>query len=320
VPMDTFYVIDGHVDTVTKLILDKRKFFMRSRKGHCDYPRMKEGNVKAALFSLYPMNTLKSIIRGLDLWFQFISNPENKVIQVRSLEDFDKVFNSEKIGAILHFEGIGGIDSDFKFLRLAWHLGLRSLSLTWSDSNKFGNGSRFHGKQPERGLTPLGKDLVREAQSMGITIDVSHLNDPSFWELHEIADKPYIASHSNARAICGHVRNLTDEQIKAIQEKKGTIGINFSMNFLNPGKPGQANLKIGLDVIKKHVDHVVNLTNINTVAIGSDYDGTRVPRCVKDPSKFPSLWEFLLNNGYSKQDIKKISHENLLRVFKNSWK
>ena len=92
--MDTFYVIDGHVDTVTKLILDKRKFFMRSRKGHCDYPRMKEGNVKAALFSLYPMNTLKSIIRGLDLWFQFISNPENKVIQVRSLEDFDKVFNS----------------------------------------------------------------------------------------------------------------------------------------------------------------------------------------------------------------------------------
>ncbi|MHA1723906.1 MAG: dipeptidase [Promethearchaeota archaeon] len=262
---------------------------------------------------------LQSIIRGLDLWFQFMSDPENNIIQIRSLEDFEKVLNSEKIGAILHFEGVGGIDSDYKILRIVRNLGLRSFSLTWSDSNKFENGSRFYGKQPKNGLPPLGKELVRKAQSMGITIDVSHLNDPFFWDLHEIAEKPYIASHSNVRSICGHVRNLTDDQIKAIQEKKGTIGINFSMNFLNPGKPGQANLKMSLEVIKKHVDHIVNLTDINTVAIGFDYDGTRVPRCVKNPTKFPSLWEFLLNNGYSRQDIKKISHENLLRVFKNTW-
>lgn len=314
-----FFVVDGHIDTATALLKQKRTFSERSNEGHCDYPRMKEGNVKTALFALYPMRRKINFKKGLDLWFQLVSNPNNHLEQVKSIGDFEKIKTSDKIGAILHFEGAGAIDKELKLLRNAYDLGLRSMSLTWSNTNKFGNGSRFQGKQPKEGLTPLGRKLVVEAQTLGITIDVSHSNDPTFWDIYEIAEKPIIATHSNARSINAHVRNLTDDQIKAIHEKKGLIGMNFSMGFLNPGKPGEKDLNMGFEVIKTHFDHIINLSDINTVAIGSDFDGTDVPNCVKDPTTFPALWEFLLNNGYSEKDIEKISHDNFLRIFKDTW-
>ncbi len=318
--LDKFFVIDGHIDTATHLNTQGRVFYELSEKGHCDYPRMRAGNVKAALFALYPMMKQEHIINGLDVWFKLISNPMNNLEQIKTISDFERIQTTEKIGALLHFEGAGGIDDDLKLLRLAYHLGLRSLSLTWSNTNKFGNGSRFYPHQPKKGLTSLGEKLIIEAQSLGITLDVSHLNDPTFWDLNKIMQKPFIASHSNARSVTNHVRNLTDDQIKAIHEKKGTIGINFGMSFLNPRKPDMKDLDMGFEAIKRHVDHITERSDINTVSIGSDFDGTDVPNCVKNSSKFPELWEYLLNNGYSEQDLIKISHDNLLRVFKATWK
>ncbi|MHA1490541.1 MAG: membrane dipeptidase [Promethearchaeota archaeon] len=127
-----------------------------------------------------------------------------------------------------------------------------------------------------------------------------------------------MATPSNARSVCNHLRNLTDEQIKAIHEKYGTIGINFYIKFLDPEHPGEEYINLGLDAIKKHRDHVIDLTDINTVANGSDFDGTSVTKCVRNCTKYPNLWNYLLENGYSSQDFEKISHENLLRVFKKT--
>ena len=295
----TFSVIDGHIDLLYKMRKDKRKFSDHSQTGHYDLPRMKEGNVLAVLLAIYPSSKLNHILRGIDLWFEFISNPVNEFVQIKKVEDFKKAQNLGKRGAVLHFEGAGGIDDKFRLLRIGAHLGLRSLGLSWSNE--------------------LGKKLVIEAQSLGITIDVSHLNDPSFWNFYEITEKPFFASHSNARSIANHPRNLTDDQIKSIHEKHGTVGINFSMGFLNAEKPGKENYEMYFDTIKNHIDHIINITDINTIAIGSDFDGTTTPNCLKDCSKFPDLWNYLLENGYSKQDIDKISHENLLRLFKETW-
>ncbi len=314
------YVIDGHIDTALEILRQNRKFSERSKIGHCDLARMKEANVLAALFAIESGYTMESLIQSIDIWFKFVSMPDNHLFQIKTIDDFDKVRDSGNVGALLHFEGVSGMDDEFKLLRLGYHLGLRSMGITWSNVNKFATGVRVTTKrQRKTGLTNLGRDLVREAQALGVTIDVSHLNDQSFWDLYEITEKPIIATHSNARSICNHPRNLTDEQIKVIHEKHGTIGINFGMKFLDPVHPGEEYTNLGLDVIKKHMDHIADLADINIVAIGSDYDGTSIPNCLRDCTKFPVLWDYLLDNGYSGQDLNKISHENLLRVFKETW-
>ena len=142
---------------------------------------------------------MESLIKSIDIWFKFVSNPENKLFQIKRINDFDKIKDSEQVGALLHFEGVSGMDDELKLLRIGYHLGLRSMGITWSNVNKFATGIRVTTKlQRKTRLTDLGKDLVREAQALGITIDVSHLNDQSFWDLYEITDKPIIATHSNA--------------------------------------------------------------------------------------------------------------------------
>jgi membrane dipeptidase len=315
-----FPVIDGHVDTVYKIPKDNRIFSELSDVGHYDLPRMKRGNVQAALFAIYPTSSLNYIIKSLDNWFQLVNNPKNGLVQIKNIEDFKKVSDMGKKGAVLHFEGAGGIDKNFRFLRIAHNLGLRTIGLSWANVNKFATGAMFKDPQKKTGLTKKGKELVSAAQSLGITIDVSHLNVPSFWDVYEAAQKPIFASHSNARSIVNHPRNLTDDQIKAIHEKRGTIGINFGMEFLNSKHPGKENYEMGFDHIKNQIDYIVKLADINTVAIGSDFDGTKTPNCLKDCSKYPDLWNFLIENGYSKQDVEKISHENLMRLFRDTWK
>ena len=252
----------------------------------------------------------------MDWWFQVADNPENHLYQIKRVEDFERAISENKIGAVLHFEGAGGIDPEFSELRLAHRLGLRTMGLSWSFVNRYATGALFRKPQLDRGLTDLGRKMVHETQRSGITVDVSHLNDPSFWGVIEETEKPIIASHSNARSVCPVPRNLTDDQIRAIHEKHGTNGINFSVGFLDPDR----NKDMGLEVFKKHIDHIVEVADINTVAMGSDYDGTDVPSIMPDCSHFPKLFNYLLENGYSEQDLEKIAHGNLLRVFRETWK
>ncbi|MHA1618938.1 MAG: dipeptidase [Promethearchaeota archaeon] len=324
-----FPVIDGHIDTISSLKWQKRKFSERNnarhnddpqiRIGHCDKYRMRKGHVQAALFAIYPAKTKKNILDGLDNWFHIVNQPENNLMQIKSVEDFTRAQAAQKIGAVLHFEGAGGIETTHRLLRLSYQLGLRTMGLSWSNINKFVTGMSFEGPQPTTGMTKKGRALVHEAQALGITIDVSHLNDVSFWDVMEITEKPIFATHSNARAVSPHLRNLSDEMLKEVHEKHGTVGINFGMNFLAPD-PSSATADLPLDIFRQHIDHIVETTDINTVAIGSDYDGTDIPTCMKDSTYFPKLWDYLLENGYSKHDLHKISHENLLRVFSATWK
>ena len=313
-------VIDGHIDTLLAIKKQGRAFSQRSDKGHCDIHRMKEGKVSAALFAIWPAMTKKNIINGLDAWFRLINNPKNQLYQIKCIEDFSKAKDSKKVGAVLHFEGAGGIDKKFALLRLGYQLGLRSMGLSWSNVNKFATGALFDQEPEERGLTELGKELLHSAQKIGITVDVSHLNDPSFWDAIENTNKPLIASHSNCRSICSHQRNLTDKQIIAIREKHGTIGLNLSVIFLSEEhKKTRTPTELPLKLLKSHIDHIVDLTDINTVAIGTDFDGTTVPSNISGCNDLPRFFNYLLENGYSEQDLKKLGSENLLRVFKETW-
>ncbi len=311
--MRIIVIIDGHIDVTFALQLQNREFSARSDIGHVDLPRMREGNVSAALFAVYPASSNFSISSGVDYWFKLVENPENSLMQIRNLDDFEKARQSDKIGAILHFEGAGGLDSEFVMLRNFHRLGLRSMGLSWSNMNQFATGI---GTIEERGLTSEGKALVSEMQSLGILVDVSHLNEKSFWDVVEITGKPIIASHSNAYSICNHVRNLKDEQIQAIRDTNGTIGINLCTMFLDPQKREEDH--ITFELIKKHFDHIVEKAGINHISLGSDYDGATVPSILKDISYYPKLLEFL-RNTYSRKDIDKIAYQNFLRVFKATW-
>ncbi len=311
-------VIDGHNDTILWHAAHALKFSEESQKGHMDLPRLQRSGFLAGMFALCPTKYKFLIDTFTGYWLRQVKKPENGLHHVKSVDDIEAARSAGKIGAIMQFEGAGGIDAEFTLLHKSYERGLRVLTITWKEANKFGTGAHFSDPQVDRGLTPKGRELVVEAQKLGITIDVSHLNEPSFWDVIDVAKRPVVATHSNARAICDHPRNLRDDQIEAIGEKGGVIGINFGIKFLDPGKDPD-NRGLPLDVIKQHVDHIVSIAGVDTVALGADFDGVRVPDCVKDCTRYPALLEFFQTNGYSKSDVRKIASENWLRVFRGTW-
>ncbi len=307
-------IIDGHTDVLYTLRRQQRQFSEESEMGHVDLPRLRKGNVLAAFFAIYPAVSDYVLSKGVDDWFKLVNELENELQQIKKVEDLDQCKKDNKIGAILHFEGSGGIDSEFHNLRNYYRLGLRSMGLSWSNLNKFSTGV---GKNSERGLTAEGRELVKEMEILGIIVDVSHLNEKSFWDVIEIASKPIIASHSNAFSLCNHIRNLKDEQIEAIKDNNGTIGVNFVTSFLISKEKKN---EITLETIKKHIDKIVELAGINHVSFGSDFDGATVPEVVKDVSYFTKLLKYLEENGYTSKELEKLSEENYRRVMKTVWK
>ena len=326
---ENFPVVDGHNDTVLWHFIHFGGFAKESTKGQMDFPRLRKGNVEAGVFSLcngrHPL-LLKLFTK---IWFSMVNNKQNGLYQVLEVDDIGSALHKDEVGAILGFEDASGIDSNLELLDTYHEKGLKVVGITWNNANKFATGVRTKPPQRDGGLTDLGKDFIKKTEKIGITLDVSHFNDSTFFDFVEVVQKPFIASHSNARSICPHPRNLTKEQIKVIGEKKGVIGVNFGWKFLDPDyevgrkytkeEIGHKKEQVGFDVIKQHLDRIVEIAGIDAVGLGADYDGTSVPDCVKDCSKLPDLFIYLSENGYSKQELMKISHENFKRVFSQTW-
>ena len=313
-------IIDGHTDVLLALIQQRRKFFEESDRGHVDYPRMKKGNVAAAFFAIWPGINQYYIQKGTHQLLELVEEPKNKAMLIKKVEDLETASKEDKIGIIYHIEGIGGFDTDLHLLNILYRLGLRSFGITWSDMNIFGSGSSFDPSVPEdtRGITGEGRELILEANKLGVIVDVSHLSDKSFWDVLDITKKPIIASHSSCRAISPVSRNLTDEMIKALADNGGMMGINFGNMFLREDC-GRSNDTPYTKIID-HIDHVVKLVGPDHVGFGSDFDGTGVPEEVKDMTGYNKLVAELEKREYSDEDINKICHGNFIRIFKKVWK
>ena len=187
---------------------------------------------------------------------------------------------------------------------------IRMIALTWNNENEIGYPAK---NDCGLGLKPFGKALLHEMDRLGVLPDVSHLNEKGFWDIAETAQLPPIASHSNLKKLCGHSRNLTDEQVKCIVEKKGYIGVNFYSNFLRDD--GQATL----DDVLRHIDGIAELGGIDVLGFGSDFDGIESwPEGLGNPSDFPNLLELLSKHGYTQDDIAKIAGLNLWNVMKRA--
>ena len=186
---------------------------------------------------------------------------------------------------------------------------VRMIALTWNFENEIGYPAK---NGPEGGLKPFGLSLVREMNRKGVLCDVSHLNEAGFWDVIEHSTLPPVASHSNARALCEHTRNLTEAQIRAVIEKKGYIGVNFYSAFLANGRAAT------LEDVYRHVDAILQLGGEDVVGFGSDFDGIDAwPEGLANPADFPALLDFLAaRGGYAPEVLEKIAGGNLFRVLK----
>ena len=165
-------------------------------------------------------------------------------------------------------------------------------------------------------MTALGRELVREMEQLGMIIDVSHLSDRGFYDVLEITGKPFVASHSNARSLCPHPRNMTDEMIRRLGERGGCMGLNFYQEFLRTGDSELEGIQGGVEDLVRHAKYIVNIGGEEVLGFGSDFDGIDTNPDIPDVTAMERIWERLHSAGFSQGQLDKIFHENVLRVYR----
>lgn len=230
-------------------------------------------------------------------------------------------FQDGRVAAILHIEGAEPIAPDLSNLEHWYERGLRSIGPTWSRANAFAEGVPFafpSGSDIGGGLSPAGRALVKACNRLGILVDLSHLNWAGFWDVARLSSAPLVATHSNAHALCPASRNLTDEQLVAIRDSGGVVGVNFAVTFLR--EDGTELSETGIDAIVRHIDHYVEVMGIDHVAFGSDFDGAVAPEELGGIAGLPKLVDAIRARGYGEDDVAKITHANWLRVLGDTWR
>jgi membrane dipeptidase len=238
----------------------------------------------------------------------------------RSVADIRAALASGIMAAIFHIEGAEGIDADLHTLDVLYAAGLRSIGPVWSRSTIWGEGVPFRfPSSPDTGggLTEAGMRLVKRCNTLGIMLDLSHLNEAGFWDVVRHSNAPLVATHSNAHAICTHSRNLTDAQLAAIRDSDGMVGLNFAVAFLRDD--GMMRADVPLLQMLRHLDYLIDHVGEDRVGLGSDYDGAVVPKDVTRISDLPNLRQAMEQHGYGPALIAKICHENWLRVLEKTW-
>ncbi len=227
----------------------------------------------------------------------------DKIIQCRTAQDVEQAHRCGKAAAFLTVEGAELLGCDPARLDQAAIDGVTAINLTWNYANALSGSSK---EQPERGLSTVGRDFVRKMEDLHILVDVSHLSEAGFWDVAEIASRPFIASHSNAKSVWNHTRNLTNEQITAIIENQGVIGLNFYEGFVGASRD--------LDMVRAHLDRILELGGAGNVALGGDWDGCDLIGDLPAIDSLPLLYEHLLLHGYEETVVQNLFYNNLMRV------
>ena len=222
-----------------------------------------------------------------------------------------------RISGILTVEEGGVLNGKAERLSVLYDRGVRLVTLTWNYENCLGFPNSRDPETMRKGLKPFGKEMVGELNRLGILIDVSHLSDGGFWDCLKISRAPIVASHSNARALCAHPRNLTDEMLHALGEAGGIVGVNFYSSFLTGER------KATLHDIARHAVHMVRNAGEEAVALGTDFDGFEpesLPLGIRGIQDMEKLWTEMKKEGFTERQLDKIWHENVYRVIRNVWK
>jgi membrane dipeptidase len=348
-------IFDGHNDVLLRLYrrggTDAPSAFLEGEaKGQLDLPMARRGGFGGGLFAVFVPSTdqvngpnretgpqevsgeaqlppaveltqaQRAVFTMMALLFRIERKSKGRVRVCRKVDDIQQCLDDGALAAVLHLEGAEAIDPNFELLEVLYQAGLRSLGPVWSRSNAFGHGVPFRcPSSPDtgRGLTDLGKELIRACNKLQILIDLSHLNERGFWDVAAISNAPLVATHSNAHALSPHSRNLTDKQLAAIRETGGLVGVNFATSFLRPDGRHDANTPA--DLIIEHLEYILEHVGEDDVGFGSDFDGAKVPAGIGNAAGLQNLVELMRTRGYGELLIEKLCFRNWLRVLAQTW-
>jgi len=349
--------VDTHADTPTEYFKKPFDLGKTNDFGHFDFPRMKAGgldaeffvayvpkkyaNNGAAAFCLEIMETTHKMIEANPQWARFAD----------STQDIRDIAKTGRRAMLIGIEGGHAIEDSLDILRAFHRLGARYMTLTHTNNNNWADSS---GENPRHnGLTDFGRQVILEMNRLGMLVDISHVSDDTFYDVIETTRAPVFASHSSARSLAEHKRNMNDDMLRAIAKNRGVVMVNFNPPFLSTevaqaSAAREEKLKPTVDELKRrypdegpaydqeirnlylenpipkvpwqrivdHIDHIVKVAGVDFVGLGSDFDGiSSIPTGMEDVSKLPSIPEELKRRGYSQEDIRKIMGENFMRVF-----
>ncbi len=295
------------------LVTDKSKgydFFKHNSHAHLDLPRLENSIIKLQFFALYvegkykETGFLKRCLKMLDSYNQVIEKSNGLIKTILNKNDLKNLMKNDYKGALLSLEGGEALEGELAVLRALFQLGIRSLGLTWNLKNELASGVNAD----EEGLTRFGKKVVTEMNNLGMLVDLAHLNSKGFFDVISISNKPLIVSHANAKKLCDHPRNLTDEQLKNIKNINGVVGLVFYPPFISSENAS-------LDKLLDHFEYIADLIGVDHIGFGSDFDGiNKVIQGLEDISCFTSLIDKLKTRGFNSGDIDKITSKNYLRL------
>ncbi|MCA9217374.1 MAG: dipeptidase [Planctomycetales bacterium] len=356
-------LVDGHNDLPWAFremgtpSFDKVDIAKSQPKLHTDIPRLREGGVKAQFWSVYVPSSTRLTGESLQATLEQIEFVHNMVKQYPdtfslclTMDDVDQAIADGKIASMIGMEGGHSIENSISVLRRLYSLGARYMTLTHSATLDWADSATDEAKHG--GLTKFGEEVVLEMNRLGMLVDLSHVSDDTMRDAMRISQAPIIYSHSSARAIGDHPRNVPDNVLPLIKENGGVIMVNFYPGFVVPAaaerskqrdkqvaeweqqydeakvKELVARWEIANPVpqgsihdVVNHIDHLVKNCGIDHVGIGSDYDGIgTVPKQLEDVSTYPLITQEMLNRGYSAEDIHKVMGQNVMRVFRQAEK
>ncbi|HEX7019039.1 MAG TPA: dipeptidase [Gemmatimonadaceae bacterium] len=321
-----------------------------------DIARLKAGGLKAQFWSVYVpvelqgQTAVTATLEEIDTVYRMLANYPETFELARTPEDLERIVKQGKIASMIGMEGGHSIDNSLAALRMFYQLGARYMTLTHSSNTPWGDSATdvpAHG-----GLAPFGEEVVREMNRLGMLVDLSHTSPDTMADAIRVSAAPVIFSHSDARALNDHPRNVPDDILRMLPQNGGVVMVTFVPGFLSPkvnawnaAQSGEEarlkalypydpdKVKAGVDAWTKanpapratvadvadHIDHIKQVAGIDHIGIGSDFDGiTQVPLGLEDVSKYPAVTAELLRRGYSEADVRKILGENLLRAWRQA--
>lgn len=317
-------IFDCHGDIWTDVTVKRMKGQKDVIKNmHLD--RFKEGNMIGGIFVIWvdPPHDKNPQARTLEI----IEHMSTEIMDnldilkiVKNVKDFDQAIEEGKLAIVMGMEGLSGIGTRVNLINALYLLGVRHMSLTWNEENTLATGVKGN---PNRGLTEKGIEAVKLMEKLGIIIDTAHSNDKTFWDIYENTTGPIINSHSNARALCNVPRNITDDQIRAIAERGGLIGLNSFNEFVHVDRDKQ-----DVHHLLEHLDHMVDVAGIDHVGFGFDFfhylKGDTIDSFVEDTNigtkglqtvaQVPAFIDMIKSRGYTDEDIEKLSYKNFRRI------
>jgi membrane dipeptidase len=283
-----------------------------------DLSRLKAGGVGGQFWAAFVPGALSGpaavvlLLEQIDRIHRLIARYPDDLELALTAEDIVRIHGQGKIASLIGVEGGHAIGNSLAVLRMARALGARYLTLTHNENNEWADSGTD--KPAHHGLTPFGREVVRELNRLGMLVDLSHVSDDAMLAALETSQAPVIFSHSGARALCRHPRNVPDDILRRVAAAGGLVMVSFVPNFLTDSVN---NKTAALSDVADHLDHIRDVAGVDHAGIGSDFDGFSPSTAgLEDVSCYPALLAELLRRGYSKSDVKKVAGKNLLRVMR----